>query len=478
MAGGRQCARLILILILASLNGWAAGHERGAEALGVLLGDASVRLNRQAVVPGMALFKGDVIQTGRASSAILNFRSGARATLGENSDLAVEWETSPTSLNLRQGVIVLQGAPARGTARVDVLGASVIVQGEGGFPAICRIAMWGGAAEVFNTRGHVEIHGAGAPFLLPGGQRVRLEAAGPQAAGQSAGKVSRAIPEETVQRSGQTTSAPLKIQDALNWEDLVRTLKNGRVQIALLDGSTLNVGARSELRVSKHDPATGQTSLEMTVGRLRADVVKISQPGGSFQVRTQTAVIGVVGTSFLVFATLNNTRVTCLEGLVSVWNINPAVVGTVTLHAGQFTNVPRGLPPTGAFQAPSGQVQTQISQTTVGGVSGAAQAAGAVPGGAPGGVGAVSNVTSNALNAGAAATGAGAAGLSGVTISRADSTSSLLSSASSNLSQTTQASNTVTSDSNSAAAASTSTAAATNTITQTVLSPSVPCGCQ
>jgi hypothetical protein len=248
------------------------------------------------------------------------------------------------------------------------------------------------------------------------------------------------------------------------------------VQIALLDGSMLNVGARSELRVTKHDPATGQTSLEMTVGRLRADVVKITQPGGSFQVRTQTAVIGVVGTSFLVFATANNTRVTCLEGLLSVSNLNPAVVGTLTLHAGQFTNVPRGLPPTGTFQAPSGQVQSQINQTSVGGPSGGA--AGAVPGGAPGGVGAVSNVTSNALNAGAAAAGAGAAGASGVTISRADSTSSSLSSASSNLSQTTQASNTVTSDSNSAAAASTSTTTATTTITQTVLSPSVPCGCQ
>ena len=422
-------------------------------------------------------------QSGRASAAILNFRSGARATLSENSEVAVEWDTRLTSLNLRQGVIVLEGAAPSGTARVDVLGASVIVHGEGGFPALCRIAMWAGAAEVFNTRGHVEIHGAGTVFLLPGGQWARLEAAGPQAAGQLAGKVSRAIPEETVQRVGQTTSAPLKLQDALNWEDLVRTLKNGRVQIALLDGSTLNVGARSELRVTKHDPATGQTSLEMTVGRLRADVVKISKPAGNFQVRTQTAVIGVVGTSFLAFATANNTRVTCLEGLVSVSNINPAVTGTVTLHAGQFTNVPRGQPPTAASQAPSGLTLSQISQTTVGEVpgpqvTGAAGAPGAAPGGAPGRVGALSNVASNAFNAGTAATAAGAAAASGLTISRANSTSSSLSSASSSLSQTTLASSTATSDSNNAAASSTSTTTTTNTITQTVLSPSLPCGCQ
>jgi hypothetical protein len=463
-------------------------------------------LNNQPVVPGMAVFQGDVIQTGGASGAIVNFRSGASATLAESGEVALEWESSPASLNLRQGTLVVQGS-SRQPARVHVLGATVMVQGEGEFPAICRIAFLpstplrdgeqgrtvGRGAAIFNVRGHVEIHGASAPFLLPGGKFARLEArpeaigaGGPQApsgsgqaAGQPAGKVSREIPEETVQR-GKATPVALKIQDIVNWEDLIRTLKNGRVQILLLDGSTLNVGARSELKVTKHDLASGQTAIEMAVGKLRADVVKITKPTGSFEVKTQTAVIGVVGTKFVVFATFRYTRVTCLDGLVRVTSSNTAIAGSVTLHAGQFTNVPRGMPPSGVFPAPTPQIRTQISQTTVGGppetLAGAG--AGAGGGGAPGGAGALSTTTTTALNAGTAAAGAATVGTSGAAIAAAGSASSTLSGASSSLSQAASTSSSATSTANSVTTTSSTTTTTVNTITQTVLSPSVPCGCK
>lgn len=482
MRGGRSLTRLIVVVVLASLNGFAAGPGRldlpaagraggvtEAAALGVVRADASVHLNNQPVAMGMTVFKGDVIHTGRTSGAVVNFRNGDSATLAESSELAMEWETTSTSLNLRQGVLVVQGSPrsASGRTSVHVLGATVIVQGEGEFPAICRIAALDRGAVVFNIHGHVEIHGAGAPFVLPSGQSAHLETGGPQAAGQLAGKVSKEIPEETVQRAGQNAQAPLKVQDAVNWGDDIRTLKNGRVQIALLDGSTLNVGARSELKVTKHDVASGQTAIELTVGKMRADVVKITQPGGSFQVKTQTAVIGVVGTSLIIDATLHNTHVICLEGHVVVSSINGALGGVAHLHGGESTNVPRGGPPGGVSQTPTGDVHSDINETSIG------EGAGRV-----GGAGALSTTTSNILNGSRVGLSAGIVGVSGAAIGRADSASSTLSTVSSLLGQAAAASNSATSSANSATGASNSTTTTVNGIIQGILSPSAPCGCQ
>jgi ferric-dicitrate binding protein FerR (iron transport regulator) len=424
------------------------------------------------VAMGMAVFKGDVIQTGRTSGAVLSFRNGDSATLAESSEVAMEWETSSTSLNLRQGVLIVQGSPrsASGRTSVHVLGATVIVQGEGEFPAICRIAALGRGAVVFNVHGRVEIHGAGAPFVLPSGKSAHLEAGGPQAAGQPAGKVSKELPEENVQHAKQTTWAALKTQDTVYWEDSIETLKYGRVQIQLLDGSTLNVGARSVLKVTKHDVANGQTAIEMTVGRMRADVVKITKPGGSFEVKTQTAVIGVVGTSLIIHATLNNTHVICLEGRVTVSSINATIGGVTSLLGGQSTNVPRGGPPGGAGQASTGELHSDINQTSVG------EGGGGVSGAGAHGLGGLST-TGNALNAGVAGASAGAAGISGVAIARADSASNTISIVSSTLAQAAAASNSATSAANSANSASNATNTIVNSIIQSI-PPPTHCGCQ
>ena len=47
----------------------------------------------------------------------------------------------------------------------------------------------------------------------------------------------------------------------------------------LLDGSTLNVGARSEIRILKHDPRAQQTEIDLILGRVQANVQKITSPG-------------------------------------------------------------------------------------------------------------------------------------------------------------------------------------------------------
>jgi hypothetical protein len=117
------------------------------------------------------------------------------------------------------------------------------------------------------------------------------------------------------------------------------------------------------MRIFKHDVATEQTELELSVGKLRGQVVKLTKPGAHFQVKTQTAVIGVVGTDLIVISTPQSTIIICLEGTVAVANVLSSISGSVTLQAGQATTVPVNGPPTPAANVSPQTLQTAINQT-------------------------------------------------------------------------------------------------------------------
>jgi ferric-dicitrate binding protein FerR (iron transport regulator) len=163
--------------------------------------------------------------------------------------------------------------------------------------------------------------------------------AAPQAAGQRAGEVSRVIPAVSIARSGKTISASAKT--AVDWQDLVNTQVNARARITLDDGSVLNVGSESSMKIVKHDAGAQQTELELTYGKLRTQAQKIAKPDGKFEVRTPAGVAGVVGTDF--FVAFDNTtgtmNVITFEGLVKVCNLAGVCV---LVKAGQMTSVRSG----------------------------------------------------------------------------------------------------------------------------------------
>jgi hypothetical protein len=475
MSGRGIGATLTAVLMLASVNGLGAGRRDAPQPLGFLAAKGDVWIDKQAALPGTTLFAGDVVTTGKGSVAVMNLHSATIVTLAENGEVALSREARATVVDMKKGTLAVRNE-GRLPSRVNVPGASVVVQAEGGFPAICRIAYVGRSAGVFAERGRVEIRGKGAPIILAPGRSARLEAGPPQAAGQLAGKVSNAIPDETVQHPAQTAEVLLKLNDAVNWEDVVRTLRTGRVRIALLDGSFLNVGARSVMKITRHDVQSQQTEVELQLGRLRGEVVKITKPGGFFQVRTQTAVIGVVGTIPVIEAFRDLTRVFCVEGVLTVRNINPAIVGEVTLRAGEFTSVPRAAPPTGAARASAARMQRALTQTNVGEAP-VPQLPGA-PAGQAAGAGAQAGTTAaTATNAVTLAEGAVSAGLSGGAVYLTGHATDLLGQADASLGQA-AATNQSAAD---AAAGAAEAGAALNAGIQTFieqLSPSMPgCAC-
>jgi hypothetical protein len=185
----------------------------------------------------------------------------------------------------------------------------------------------------------------------------------PQTGGQKAGEVARVIPAVSIARGSKTLNASAKT--VVEWQDLVNTKTDGRARIALEDGSVLNIGSDSSIKVVKHDTGAQQTDLELAYGKLRTQAQKISKPDGKFEVHTAAGVAGVVGTDFYVGYENNVMNVIAYEGVVRVCNLAGVCV---LLKAGQLTSLRNGnnetpAPPT---QAPLDMLVAGSKDTEVG----------------------------------------------------------------------------------------------------------------
>ena len=185
----------------------------------------------------------------------------------------------------------------------------------------------------------------------------------PQAAGQKAGEVSRVIPAVSIARGAKTLTAAAK--SAVEWQDLVNTKADARARIELNDGSVLNVGSESSLKIVKHDAGAQQTELELTYGKLRTQAQKIVKPDGKFEVRTPAGVAGVVGTDFYAGYENNQMNVIVYEGQVRVCNLAGVCV---LVKAGQMSSVRNGNnePPSPPTQAPLDVLVTAGKDTNPG----------------------------------------------------------------------------------------------------------------
>src|ERR1700737_3947173 len=194
--------------------------------------------------------------------------------------------------------------------------------------------------------------------------------AAPQSAGQRAGEVSRVIPAVNIARNGKSIAASAKT--AVDWQDLVNTQVNARARIALDDGSVLNVGSESSMKVVKHDAGAQQTELELTYGKLRTQAQKITKPDGKFEVHTPAGVAGVVGTDFYVSYGNSTMNVIVFEGLVRVCNLAGVCV---VVKAGQMSSARSGdnSAPLAPAQATLDLLTEAVNSTDVGGPPSAAQ---------------------------------------------------------------------------------------------------------
>jgi hypothetical protein len=194
---------------------------------------------------------------------------------------------------------------------------------------------------------------------------ARADAAQQQPGVQRAGEVSRVIPSVTIERDGKDMGA--SASTVVAWNDQISTVANARARVGLDDGSVLNVGSDSAMRVLKHDAAAQQTELELTYGKLRSRAQKVVKTNGKFEVRTGAGIAGVVGTDFYVGYDRAQGVMTVLvfEGLVRVCNLAGACV---ILRPGEMTTVHNdGTPPLPPILTPLDSATAAAADTDDGG---------------------------------------------------------------------------------------------------------------
>jgi len=200
--------------------------------------------------------------------------------------------------------------------------------------------------------------------------------------GPKAGNITALLPVAHIVRGSgkQAVTTDAKKGDDLVWNDLIKTEKGGRARVTLADQSILSLGSQAELRIVKHDAKSQQTTLQMAYGRVRAQVANITRDGGSFELRTPTAVAGVIGTDFGVdSSSVGGDTFVCLAGAVQVANSDKTVAGSVQCTAGQTTTVSPGKPPTAPKPASQQQLQ-QMLQDTDTSIAASINPAGGLPG--------------------------------------------------------------------------------------------------
>jgi hypothetical protein len=174
-------------------------------------------------------------------------------------------------------------------------------------------------------------------------------AGGAPTPGRPAGRATRVIPQ--VQLIHGKAKSSLSEMDPVTENDQILTAAGGRARVVLWDGSILNVGAGSQMTVKAAPSSSQPAAIELAYGKVRAEVTK-RMAGAAFEVRTSTAICGVLGTTLFVdhnnkknFSHVINISPLDSGSQVKVRSADSKIAGEVTLNPGQGTLVYKGKAP-------------------------------------------------------------------------------------------------------------------------------------
>ena len=310
-------------------NAGTAPGAPAASASSIVGKDAT--LNGSPMPAGATLFSGDVIRLGDSSTAALQFGNNL-VLAAAKTELVVE----SSGVRLRNGYLQVRAGSS------EPFGVSgpffhLNVAAAGGIPSSAEIRLAGARAQISTVAGAADLTSASniEPLRLRAGETANLDASGAEpspaqtAANPAAGQVSRLTPQVQIDRDSQHIVAA--VSDRVFWNDALRSGPTGRAHVTLRDGSQLNLGSDSSLRILQHDAGAQQTSLDLLVGRLRGRITKLSKPNAKFEVHTPVGIAGLVGTDFSLLVTNDYTELMVFDGSV---RFTPLSGNAVTVNAG------------------------------------------------------------------------------------------------------------------------------------------------
>lgn len=304
----------------------------------------NANLNGAPMAAGATLFSGDVIRLGEGSSAALQFGKSL-VLAAPQTELVVE----TGGVSLRDGRLQVRANTAQS---LSVSGPffHVDVAASAGAASTAEIRFGKMRAQITAVAGFADVTSDGydSAYRLRAGETATLDAlpnAGlPQSGSQDAGEVTRLAPQVQIDRDLQHVVAA--VSQRILWGDDLRSGSTGRAHITLTDGSQLNLGSDSSLLILRHDAQAQQSSLDLVVGRMRGQIIKLTKPGASFEVRTPMGVAGLVGTDFSLLVTNDYTELMVFDGVMRFTTLKGQ---SITVNAGQKVRISKD----GAVDGPS-----------------------------------------------------------------------------------------------------------------------------
>jgi ferric-dicitrate binding protein FerR (iron transport regulator) len=394
-----------------------ARHAAGEQPLGRVVHSYATSLRGAPVRGSETIVAGDVLTTSGEGSALVELQTGTRVRIAESTSVRFLRDGENVRAELFSGSVLSESVgkptltvstPTHQFVPAQETESRYAVQLSKEKTAIAAALKGNIIVKGNDTEGSYTLREGTYAAIPPWAAEVPDQSTAP--AGQSdperAGTVAGLIPDGTVQRRGQGPQVALKVDGAVGWEDVLRTSQNGRIRIALSDGSFLNLGSGSTLRVVGNHPEGQRFQIELTSGVMRVWVAKLAQTSSDFKVQTPTAATTALGSDFIIEPHPEVTSVYCIEGSISVRNVDATLAGQVVLHAGELTTIARGLPPSAPVRAADTLLQAEVSQTVLPPPSGRRRAAaGALPGWH---IGSLSEAESIGLLVGLGAAGAAA----------------------------------------------------------------------
>jgi ferric-dicitrate binding protein FerR (iron transport regulator) len=336
-----------------SAFGATSANDPAASAASITGKDA--KLNGTQMPVGATLFPGDVIRLGEASTAGLRF-GNSMVFAAPLTELVVESE----GVSLRNGRLQVRTDGAESFA-VSGPYFHVNIAASEGVPSSAEVRLAGLRAQVSAVAGGADLTAAGSDtsYRVHAGETATLDATGGDASpaqgvsSPAAGQISRLAPQVQIDRGSEVLVAALS--NRIYWNDDLRSGPTGRAHLTLNDGSQLNLGSDSSLRILQHDAQAQQTSLDLLVGRMRGKITKLTRPGAKFEVHTPVGIAGLVGTDFSLLVTNDYTELMVFEGAVRFTNLSSQ---SVSVTAGNMLRISKA----GAFEGPS-RTTAQEEQT-------------------------------------------------------------------------------------------------------------------
>jgi len=163
----------------------------------------------------------------------------------------------------------------------------------------------------------------------------------------------------------------VQLKDTVLANDTIETKEASRVKMLFSDDSILTLAENSRVSIKEYlyseESKKGKSIINLIDGKLRSLVGHTE-----FEVHTPTMIAAARGTYFISWTGIEEgiptSGTAVLEGLVDLYNVDPAIIGVVTLQQGTMSRTAKNSQPSLSVPTPPALLKELINATDLKGI--------------------------------------------------------------------------------------------------------------